>query len=93
MPEVPIETMFSGSSSHYGFIDVLDIESTVTGRDRSAVDGLAAAYAREASNYVAASYPAYALVRLGADVVTAAPLELPPAVADRYLAYKAAGRL
>ena len=29
--EVPIETMFSESSSHYGFIDVLDIEATVTG--------------------------------------------------------------
>lgn len=36
---------------------------------------------------------AAAVQRLGADVVTAAPLELPPAVADRYLAYKAAGRL
>ncbi|MCX7521080.1 DUF58 domain-containing protein [Microbacterium sp. STN6] len=31
--------------------------------------------------------------RLGAEVVTAAPAELPPAVADRYLALKAAGRL
>lgn len=29
--EVPIETMFSESSSHYGFIDVLDIEDTLTG--------------------------------------------------------------
>jgi iron complex transport system substrate-binding protein len=29
--EVPIETMFAESSSHYGFIDVLDIEGTVTG--------------------------------------------------------------
>ena len=29
--ELPIETMFSESSSHYGFIDVLDIEDTVTG--------------------------------------------------------------
>jgi len=36
---------------------------------------------------------AAAVQRLGGDVVTAAPLELPPAVADRYLAYKAAGRL
>nr|WP_220476088.1 DUF58 domain-containing protein [Microcella alkalica] len=36
---------------------------------------------------------AAAVKRLGADVVTAAPLDLPPAVADRYLAYKAAGRL
>jgi iron complex transport system substrate-binding protein len=29
--EIPVETMFSESSSHYGFIDVLDIEATVTG--------------------------------------------------------------
>ncbi len=36
---------------------------------------------------------AAAVQRLGADVVSAAPLDLPPAVADRYLAYKAAGRL
>jgi hypothetical protein len=43
------------------------IESTVTGPDGSAIDGLAAAYAREASIYVAASYPAYALERLGTD--------------------------
>ncbi|UYN82540.1 MAG: DUF58 domain-containing protein [Microcella sp.] len=36
---------------------------------------------------------AAAVRRLGGDVVSAAPLDLPPAVADRYLAYKAAGRL
>ncbi len=36
---------------------------------------------------------AAAVRRLGGDVVSAAPHELPPAVADRYLAYKAAGRL
>lgn len=36
---------------------------------------------------------AAAVKRLGGDVVSAPPLELPPAVADRYLAYKAAGRL
>lgn len=29
--EVPVTSMYSGSSSHYGFIDVLDIEDTVTG--------------------------------------------------------------
>ena len=34
-----------------------------------------------------------AVRRLGGDVVAAAPLDLPPALADRYLAYKAAGRL
>jgi uncharacterized protein (DUF58 family) len=36
---------------------------------------------------------AAAVRRLGGDVVSAAPLDLPPSVADRYLAYKAAGRL
>ena len=34
-----------------------------------------------------------ALRQLGADVVTGAPADLPPALADRYLALKAAGRL
>lgn len=34
-----------------------------------------------------------ALTQLGADVVTAAPKDLPPKVADRYLALKKAGRL
>jgi len=36
---------------------------------------------------------AAAVARLGGDLVAATPAELPPAVADRYLAYKAAGRL
>ena len=40
------------------------IESTVDGPDRSTVDRLATAYARSASNYVAASYSAYVLERL-----------------------------
>lgn len=34
-----------------------------------------------------------ALRQLGADVVTGSPADLPPAVADRYIALKAAGRL
>jgi len=34
-----------------------------------------------------------AIRRLGADVVTGAPLDLPPAVSDHYIALKAAGRL
>lgn len=34
-----------------------------------------------------------AVRRLGGEVVTAGPAELPPAVADRYIALKAAGRL
>ena len=36
---------------------------------------------------------AAAVRRLGADVVTGSPADLPPALADRYLALKAAGRL
>ena len=36
---------------------------------------------------------ARAVERLGADSLQATPEELPPALADRYLAYKAAGRL
>jgi len=36
---------------------------------------------------------AAAIRQLGGDVVTAAPQDLPPAVADRYIALKAAGRL
>lgn len=46
------------------------IESTVSGPDRSAVDRLAAAYSRSASNYVAASYSAYVLERLSSDNIT-----------------------
>jgi uncharacterized protein (DUF58 family) len=34
-----------------------------------------------------------AIRQLGADVVTGAPAELPPALADRYIALKASGRL
>jgi DNA topoisomerase IB len=34
-----------------------------------------------------------AIRQLGADVITGAPLDLPPAVSDRYIALKAAGRL
>ena len=36
---------------------------------------------------------ATALGQVGADVVSASPVDLPPALADRYLALKAAGRL
>jgi hypothetical protein len=43
------------------------VQSTVTGPDRSAVERLASAYARSASNYVAASYPAYVLERLSSN--------------------------
>ncbi len=65
------------------------LEAAAARDDRAAVYRAAAAErALLDSERVAA-----AVRRLGGDVVSAAPLDLPPAVADRYLAYKAAGRL
>ncbi len=65
------------------------LEAAAVRDDRAAVYRAAAAErALLDSERVAA-----AVRRLGGDVVSAAPLDLPPAVADRYLAYKAAGRL
>ncbi|MEA2456224.1 MAG: hypothetical protein QOI45_2486, partial [Thermoleophilaceae bacterium] len=51
------------------------IDSTLAGPDRTLVTRLAAGYARAASNYVAASYSAYALERLStqADVGSSGP--------------------
>jgi hypothetical protein len=49
------------------------IDATVTGPDRALVDRLSAGYARAASNYVAASYSAYALERLGTDADDGGP--------------------
>jgi hypothetical protein len=46
------------------------IDSTLSGTDRSVVDRLAAAYAREASIYVASSYSAYVLERLSTEAVS-----------------------
>jgi hypothetical protein len=40
-----------------------------------------------------ATRSAAAIRQLGGDVVTAAPADLPPALADHYIALKAAGRL
>lgn len=69
--------------------DPLVLDATADRGDRQAVYRAAAAErALLDSERVGA-----AVRRLGGDVVAAAPLELPPAVADRYLAYKAAGRL
>jgi hypothetical protein len=43
------------------------IETTLGGPDRGLVNRVAAGYGRAASNYVAASYPAYVLARLSSD--------------------------
>jgi len=58
-------------------------------RDRSEVYRAAAAERAQLD----AARVAAAIRQLGADVVTAAPADLPPALADRYLALKAAGLL
>lgn len=58
-------------------------------RDAAEVYGLAAAARAEHE----AAGVAAAVARAGADAVTAGPDELPPRIADRYLALKAAGRL
>lgn len=60
--------------------------------DRSDSDATYRAAAAERAMLDVARVSA-AVRRLGAHVVTAAPLDLPPAVADTYLALKASGRL
>jgi uncharacterized protein (DUF58 family) len=60
--------------------------------DRSNRDSVYLAAAAERAR-LDVSRVAAAIRQLGADVVTGAPSELPPALADRYLALKAAGRL
>ncbi|CAN5401191.1 DUF58 domain-containing protein [soil metagenome] len=61
-------------------------------RDRSTRDDVYRAAAAERALLDQARVAA-AVKQLGADVVTAPPQDLPPALADRYIALKAAGRL
>jgi uncharacterized protein (DUF58 family) len=65
------------------------VSMTTDRRDRDAVY-LAAAAER---SLLETARLAAAVRRMGAEVVTAPPEDLPPALADRYLALKAAGRL
>jgi uncharacterized protein (DUF58 family) len=65
------------------------LAATLRREDRSEV--FAAAAAERA--LLDAARVAAAIRQSGADVVTAAPADLPPALADHYLALKAAGRL
>jgi uncharacterized protein (DUF58 family) len=60
--------------------------------DRSSRDAVYRAAAAERAALDTSRVSA-AIRRLGADVVTGAPLDLPPAVSDHYIALKAAGRL
>jgi uncharacterized protein (DUF58 family) len=61
-------------------------------RDRSTRDTVYRAAAAERALLDQARVAA-AIRRLGGEVVTDAPQDLPPALADRYIALKAAGRL
>ncbi|MGL4339588.1 MAG: DUF58 domain-containing protein [Rhodoglobus sp.] len=61
-------------------------------RDRGARNEVYRAAAAERS-LLDQSRVAGAIRQLGAEVVTGSPQELPPALADRYIAFKAAGRL
>jgi uncharacterized protein (DUF58 family) len=71
---------------------VTDPDVLATSRERGSRDEVYRAAAAERSLLDQARVAA-AIRQLGADVVTAAPLDLPPALADRYIALKAAGRL
>ncbi|MDR5699844.1 DUF58 domain-containing protein [Agromyces aerolatus] len=71
---------------------VLDPDAVAAARRRSDLDEVYGAAAAE-RGLLEAEGVAAAIRRLGAEVVSAPPAELPPALADRYLDLKAAGRL
>jgi len=60
--------------------------------ERADVEGVYRAASSERA-LIDASRVAAAIRRLGGQVVTGSPWELPPALTDHYLALKAAGRL
>lgn len=71
---------------------VTDPELTAAVSDRSDRERVYRAAAAERSMLDSARVAA-AIRQLGGSIVTAAPADLPPALADRYLALKAAGKL
>jgi uncharacterized protein (DUF58 family) len=71
---------------------VADPEPARAARRRDTVDEFYLAAAAERA-MLERDRVAQAVRQLGADVVSAEPAELPPALADRYLALKASGRL
>ncbi|WP_127792935.1 DUF58 domain-containing protein [Agromyces sp. LHK192] len=71
---------------------VADPEVLDRARDREDLDAVYRAAAAERA-LLDTTRVAEAIRRLGGDVVTASPADLPPALADRYLELKAAGRL
>ena len=81
-------------TSHHQVViaSVSDPDLTRMARGRADVDEVYAAAAAERAALDRAATTAE-LTRLGVDVVDADPADLPPRLADRYLALKAAGRL
>ncbi|MDJ0339073.1 DUF58 domain-containing protein [Cryobacterium sp. PH31-O1] len=71
---------------------VLDPATVLAAATRGGRDEIYRAAAAERALLDVARVSA-AIRQLGADVVTASPAQLPPALADRYIALKAAGRL
>jgi uncharacterized protein (DUF58 family) len=71
---------------------VLDPATTLAARTTDGLDEVYRAAAAERALLDVARVST-AIRQLGADVVTASPSLLPPALADRYIALKAAGRL
>ena len=71
---------------------VTDPALTRASREAGTLDDVYRAAAAERALLDVARVSA-AIRQLGADVVTASPADLPPALADRYIALKAAGRL
>jgi uncharacterized protein (DUF58 family) len=71
---------------------VTDPLATLASRERRTREEVYRAAAAERAMLDVARVSA-AIRQLGAEVVTGSPADLPPALADRYIALKAAGRL
>ncbi|WP_203137817.1 DUF58 domain-containing protein [Microbacterium sp. JZ31] len=88
------QTVRAGTVVLVGSATDADLERTARGHGDGdgSVDDLYRAAAAEAALRSAASV-ARAITRAGAEALAASPDDLPPRIADRYLALKAAGRL
>ncbi|MBN9139643.1 MAG: DUF58 domain-containing protein [Micrococcales bacterium] len=90
----PLLAMLPELTRHHTVVvaSVTDPDVLAAAADRGASDEVYRAAAAERA-LLDATRVAAAIRRLGGEVVTGAPQELPPALADHYLALKAAGRL
>ncbi|MFT4283893.1 MAG: DUF58 domain-containing protein, partial [Protaetiibacter sp.] len=90
----PLLAMLPELTRHHTVVvaSVTDPDVLAAAAERGASDEVYRAAAAERA-LLDATRVAAAIRRLGGEVVTGAPQELPPALADHYLALKAAGRL